>query len=277
MTDQRILAALTAVLALTGCTATATVTKPVFGTTHVTLYDCGLAQIEKQADVKGASALEIRVEQAHLDDLLASLVLATDGSVKVKGVKFPSVKNLGQAVASSGFAGALFDGSEGIELPQDLAGYVQGLSGTSVVVTDRDGKQTKGTVLDAVFPPEGGDGAKPSPEPPLLVVVTEDGTLRWIPIPQIAEIAPASPMEAIALKNFASSLGKANGFNESTLVVETTGDSKGKLAASYVRQAPVWRMLYKTRVKEGKVTLEAWAVVHHDTPPDWTDVGMKLI
>ena len=277
MTAPRILSVLAAALALAGCAATAAVTKPAFGTTHVTLYDCGLAQIEKQADVKGASTLEIRIEQAHLDDLLASLVLATDGSVKVKGVKFPSIKNLGQAVASSGFAGALFNGSDGIELPQDLAGYVQGLSGTGVVVTDKDGKQTKGTVLDAVFPPEGGDGAKPSQDPPLLVVVTQDGTLRWIPIPRIAEIAPASTMEATALKNFASSLGKANGFNESTLVVETTGDSKGRLAASYVRQTPVWRMLYKTRVKEGKVTLEAWAVVHNDTPEDWTDVGMTLI
>ena len=92
-------------------------TKVEFGTTHVTLYDCGLAQIERQAEIQGESSLTISVEQAHVDDLLASLVLATDGSVKVKGVKFPGMQNLGQAVASSSFAASMLDGSESLEIP----------------------------------------------------------------------------------------------------------------------------------------------------------------
>jgi hypothetical protein len=275
------LALAAAALAAAGCGAAAsTVSKPAFATTHVTLYDCGLAQIEKQSEVDGASALEIRVERAHLDDLLASLVIATDGTVKVKGVKFPSVKNLGQAIAASGMAGTLFDGSGGLEMPSDLAGYAQALSGTSVVITTKDGKETRGTVLDAIVPPEGADPAAVQAGPeqePLVVLVTQDGTLRWITLAEVAEITPVSPLEAASLKSFASALGKANGFNEETVVLETTVESKGRLAASYVRQAPVWRMLYKTRIGKDKANFEAWAVVHNDTPESWTDVSMTLV
>ncbi len=36
-------------------------------------------------------------------------------------------------------------------------------------------------------------------------------------------------------------------------------------------------MVYRTRVEQGKVVLEAWAVVHNDSPEDWTDVSMTLV
>jgi hypothetical protein len=263
-----------------GCVTAATAPASKFQATHVTLYDCGIAQIERQAEIVGASTLEISVEQAHIDDLLASLVLATDGSVKVKGVKFPGVKNLGQAVASSSFAASMSDGSEGLEIPSDLAGFARALVGTQVVITDEKGGKIEGTVLDAVVPPEeyeeNGKNGAAKPEP-LMVVVTGEGAIRWLPLSTVKEVAPSSQLEAAAIKSFAASLGKANGFTETRLVFETAPGSKGKLSASYIRQSPVWRMLYKTTVEKGKVFLEAWAVVQNDTPEDWSDVSMTLV
>jgi hypothetical protein len=279
MRTSHALAVLIAAALGLGCTTAHTIARPAFGTTHVTLYDCGLAQIERQADVEGASKLTIDVEQAHLDDLLASLVLATDGTVKVKGVGFPGVQNLGQAVASSGFANSMLDGSGGLEMPADLIGYARALVGTSVVIRDAKGGEMKGTILDAVLPPgqePDGEGHV-APADPIMVVVTASGALRWVPLSTVSEVAPASQLEASSIKNFAAALGQANGFNETTLVLETTPESKGKLAASYVRQIPVWRTVYKTRVVEGKVILEAWAVVHNDTSEDWIDVSMTLV
>jgi len=263
-----------------GCVKAVTTPASKFQATHITIYDCGIAQIERQAEIQGASKLEINVEQAHVDDLLASLVLATDGSVKVKGVKFPGIKNLGQAVASSSFAASMSDGSEGLEIPSDLAGFARALVGTQVVVTDEKGVKIEGTVLDAVVPPEeyeeDGKNGKEKPEP-LMVVVTGEGAIRWLPLSTVKEVAPASQLEASAIKSFAASLGKANGFKETKLVFETAPGSKGKLSASYIRQSPVWRMLYKTTVEKGKVFLEAWAVVQNDTPEDWSDVSMTLV
>ena len=259
--------------------------KVEFGTTHVTLYDCGLAQIERQAEIVGESSLSISIEQAHVDDLLASLVLATDGTVKVKGVKFPGMQNLGQAVASSSFAASMLDGSESLEIPSDIAGYARALVGTKVIITGEDGSKVEGTVLDAVVLDNGGDedngtggkGKTAESSEPLMVIVTSNGALRWIPLSGVLEIAPVSKLEAAAIKSFASAMGKASGFTETTLEFETAPGSKGTLAASYIRQSPVWRMLYKTTVEADKVFLEAWAIVYNDTPEDWEDVSMTLI
>ncbi|MFH1435800.1 MAG: DUF4139 domain-containing protein [Pseudomonadota bacterium] len=263
----------------------ATSAKVEFGTTHVTLYDCGLAQIERQAEILGESSLTISVEQAHVDDLLASLILATDGSVKVRSVKFPGMQNLGQAVASSSFAASMLDGSESLEIPSDIAGYARALVGTKVVITGEDGSKVEGTVLDAVALENGGDedngtdgkGKTAESSEPLVVIVTSKGALRWIPLSGVLEVAPVSKLEAAAIKSFSSAMGKASGFTETTLEFETAPGSKGTLAASYIRQSPVWRMLYKTTVEADKVFLEAWAVVYNDTPEDWEDVSMTLV
>jgi hypothetical protein len=259
--------------------------KPAFKTTHVTLYDCGLAQFERQADVRGAQELEIGVSLAHLDDMLASLVLATDGSVKVRGVKYPSVKNLGQAVAASGMGNALSPDGYGLELPADLPGYANALVGTEVKVKASGGKTHEGTVLACVDRNQNGheyaavEDEKAVVKPPTktLVLVTPGGALAWIALDDIDEISPTSKREADAIASFANQLGKANGFSETSIVLETAPGSRGKLAASYIRQIPLWRTVYKVTASPDAVWLEAWAVVHNDTNEDWVDVEMTLL
>jgi hypothetical protein len=268
-----------AAVAAAGCAAAPETVRPAFPATHVTLYDCGLAQIERQAAVEGATTLSIDVQHAHLDDMLSTLVLATDGTVDVSGVSFPGVQNLGQAVASSGFASSMLDGSGGLELPADMEGYARALVGTHVRVETGAGDVVEGTVLDAVVPPGPvpGEGEVAPPPEPIMVVVTTSGALRWLPIGTVAEVSPTSTLESSAIENFATALGQASGFAETSVELTTTAGSAGRLAASYVRQIPVWRMLYKTSVEEGEVVLEAWAVVHNDTAEGWEDVSMTLV
>jgi hypothetical protein len=278
--------AVVTVLAIGGPATSGPKKKPSFKTTHVTLYDCGLAQFERQAEVRGAQELEIGVSLAHLDDMLASLVLATDDSVKVRGVKYPSVKNLGQAVAASGMGNALAPDGGGLALPADLPGYAQALVGTTVRVKPRGGKAQEGTVLACVdrslngqeitVPGNNGETVTKPPEK-TLVLVTPEGALAWIALDEITEIAPTSKREADAIASFANQLGKANGFSETAIVLETSPGSRGKLAASYIRQIPLWRTVYKVTASPDAVWLEAWAVVHNDTAEDWVDVEMTLL
>ncbi len=255
-------------------------------TTHVTLYDCGLAQLERQTEVRGARKIEIGVSLAHLDDLLASLVLATDDKVRVKGVNYQGVRNLGQAVAASGLANALSPDGDGLAMPSKLRGYIEALVGTSVLVTERGGRASRGTVLacvdraktgqEEVIDKSNGTTVVAAPEQ-TLVLVTPDGTLAWISLDHIVRISPTSKREATAISNFATQLGKANGFTETSIMLETTADSRGKLAASYIRQIPLWRMQYRMTAHEDHVWLEAWAVVHNDTTETWDDVEMTLL
>ena len=261
---------------------------PKFLTTNVTLYDCGLAQIEKQAVVHGAQTLEIDVTLAHLDDLLASLVLATDDSVRVKGVNYPSVRNLGQAIASSGMANALSSDTDmnALTMPAGVLGYMKALVGMNVTVEQKGKRSITGTVLACVdetahspvrtVEKSNGDVIEEAPAS-TLVMVTKDGTMSWIPVDEISIIAPVSEREATALSDFAIQLGKANGFTETAIELTTSAGSRGKLAAAYIRQIPLWKTVYKVTAGDNNVTLEAWALVHNDTGEDWNEVEMTLV
>ena len=259
---------------------------PAFPVDRVTLYDCGLAQMERKATILGAKKLLIPLQLAHLDDLLASLVLATDGGVKVQGVRFPSVRNAAQAAAGSGFGSAVTSvEDETLTLPGSVDGFAKALVGTGVEVTKRGGERISGTVLASVEgEPEGvvaGAGSKDAPaqlhRPRALVIASEGGVLSWVHLSEIETIRPLSDREAEALESFAGHLGQSNGFRDVAVTIETSKDSKGALVAGYIRQMPVWRMAYKTTVSEAGVTLEAWSVVHNDTREDWTDIGLTLL
>ncbi len=263
--------------------------KSALKTTHVTLYDCGLAQFERRAEVRGAMQLDMTVTLAHLDDMLASLVLATDDAVSVQGVNYPSVQNLGQAVAASGLAHAMsYDDDEydQLTMPGNLSGYIEALIGTSVEIQKKNGTRAAGTVLDCVD--QDGEAMKVektgTDQPPvksgmdkILVLVDAKGKLSWIPLVDINAISPSSNRESAAIHNFSSQLGKAGGFTETSITIETGPGSRGNLAAAYIRQAPMWRMTYKLTAHQDHVVLEAWALVHNDTADDWKEVEMTLV
>jgi len=255
-----------------------------FEVTHVTLYDCGLAQLERQTTVKGHTKLEIRLGLAHLDDLLSSLFLATDGDVSVKGIRYPSVHNLGQARSASSFASMMADDEESLELPGSVEGYARALVGTPVSVKRHTGDALAGTLLACTpgsgIPANGaepGEAAGASPRPSSLVLVLEDGSLAWVPLGDVSRIVPRAEREAQAMQAFASHLGRANGFEEVAITIETSADSSGRLGAGYIRQMPLWRTVYKVSAGETGVQLEAWSVVHNDTTEDWKDVQLTLI
>jgi hypothetical protein len=278
--------ALIALALLITAPAVAAEKAPAFPVERVTLYDCGLAQLERKATVLGAQKLLIPLQLAHLDDLLASLVLATDGGVKVQGVRFPSVRNAAQAAAGSGFGSAVTSvENETLTLPGSVDGFAKALVGTGVEVTKQGGERISGTVLASVEgEPEGrtaagGDKDRPAVlhRPRTLVIASDGGVLSWVHLSEIAKIRPLSDREAEALESFAGHLGQSNGFRDVAVTLETSKDSRGSLVAGYIRQMPVWRMAYKTTVSEAGVTLEAWSVVHNDTREDWTDIGLTLL
>ena len=258
---------------------------PAFPVDRVTLYDCGLAQMERKALVHGALKLTIPLQLAHLDDLLASLVLATDGGVKVQGVRFPSVRNAAQAAKGSGFGSAVTSvENETLTLPGSVDGFAKALVGTGVEITRRSGDQISGTVLasvdgepEALKAPAPGQEQAPPIRPKTLILASEGGILSWIPLADVVRIRPLSDREAEAVESFAGHLGQSNGFKDVAVTIETSPGSNGALVAGYIRQMPVWRMAYKTTVNEDGVVLEAWSVVHNDTREDWKDVDLTLL
>jgi hypothetical protein len=172
-------------------------------------------------------------------------------------------------------------------MPADVPGYLEALVGMSVVVDRRKGQKVRGTVLACAddrepdLEPGGaaaaGTAAALLPRRRALVLVSPGGAVSWIPVDEIATVAPVSAREAAAVSDFATQLGKSNGFTETAVELETAGGSKGRLAASFIRQIPLWRTVYKVTARKDKVTMEAWAVVHNDTTEDWEEVEMTLV
>jgi len=276
-------------LSVVSCGTTRPASVP-FPVTRVTMYDSGVAQFERVADVQGGTALAIPVNLAHLDDLLATLVLGTDGGVKVRGVRYPTALNLGQARAASSFAAALAQKKEEDGGLEALESYLDALTGTLVRVEGTGGRVVVGTVLDCV--PRNGDGAKaagtdssgaadetggPADRENSLLIAAEDGVLEWLDLSDIVRLVPVSRREGDGIAGFARQLGKANGWEESDVTVELARGASGRLAAGYVRQAPVWRTSYKVIVEKQKITLETWAVVHNDTDEAWDSVLLTLV
>ena len=261
--------------AVLGCGTTG-LEAPPFAVARVTLYDCGLSQLERQSQVSGATEFTINTELAHLDDLLATLVVAAEGDVRVSGVKYPSVFTLGQSRAASSFANASGD-SETLESEpgSDLCKYVLALVGTPVEVETMSGRKARGAVLDCAL-----DDSDPEAEgagSEHLVLVSQTGGISWFAMADIKEITPTSAREGEAIANYARQLGRAPGLGETTVQIQIADGSTGKLAAGYIRQAPIWRMSYKLRVNDTGVQLEAWGLVHNDTDEAWDDVGLTLV
>jgi hypothetical protein len=271
--------------------------------THITLYDQGLGQFERQVAVSGAQTFGIDLTAAHLDDLLASLLVSTDGAVQVQGVSYPMRLNRAQAVENSALGKAVSaTAEEGGAL--DLAEYARAMRGLAVTVTSSAGR-VEGTVLDCTVrktmqPGEmsdmnssgsgsgssagsgsssgAGAGSGAAGQAPLyLALATRDGTLAWIAFADITGITPLSNREARQFVEYVSTLGHAPGFTEMALQVHTGAGSQGRLAASYIRQMPLWRMAYKISAKDDAVQLEAWALVHNDTTEAWHGVDLTLV
>jgi hypothetical protein len=257
-----------------------------FEATHVTLFDNGLAQFQWLVDVKDGGDYEIQVQRAHLDDLLASLSVVTDGNVKVTGARYDGVRNLGQAVNGSGFGKSMFNVEGQFQVPQNINEFLAALVGTKVNVQTTHNKSLTGLVLactpstlPAVQPDDDeAERQKTLPKPQFsLLLVTDEGALIPVPTDTIAQIQPVSGKEALGLKDLANQLGSGNGLASTKVVLSTSPDSNGRLAASYIRQAPKWRTTYKITTDGEEFFLEAWAIVHNDTESDWRNVDMTLV
>ncbi len=256
--------------------------KSPFPVTRVTMYDCGLSQWEREARVDGETQLEIPVTRAHLDDLLASLALATDGGVKVRSVRFPSVRTLSQAEAGSSLGQRMLKRREdGEGAPPTAATFAQMLIGVPVRVQRASGPELVGTLM-GVTREEGEAAGGTSKEPSgagsdVLVLMLNSGGMTWVPMANVVGMYPLSEEESVGMGDLAESMGRSRGLDAMTVNLETTADSSGRLAAAHIRQSPLWRISYRVTAKADTVLVEMWALVHNDSPEDWEAVNLTLL
>ncbi|GEM_PF-4271035 len=281
----RMNSALLAILLVSGGCATSATSPTQFPVTRVTMYDCGLAQWEREATISGNQRLAIPVARAHLDDLLASLALATDGGVKVSSVRFPSVKTLAQAQEGSSLGQRLADRQENSDpAPATIADFARMLIGVPVEVQRSSGGALTGTLVGVANTPRTAPRSKASSDQEetsdsgqRLVIMTEAGAMTWVEINNVVALRPLSSDEGKGMAALADSMGRSRGLDISEVQLETTPDSSGRLAAAHIRQSPKWRITYRVSAHDDRVSVEMWALVHNDSPEDWNNITLTML
>lgn len=237
---------------------------PVFGEVpirSVTLFEAGLAEITRAgAPGTAGPALELTVPEAQLNDLLKSLVIR--GAVSGARVRLD-----GSARVEDAFDRLPF----GPDRIGDQALLLDAVRGARVTVEGGAGFETvSGRVMGVTRADCGVDAGCH----PVLLLEAEAGllTVQLAPGRQV-RIEDEGLQDRIGRALEALSLAVSG--SDRTVRVET--DGAGPVTLSYVVPAPVWKTAYRAiGDEEGRMRLQAWAVLENVTGADWDRVLLTL-
>jgi hypothetical protein len=234
---------------------------------RVTLYGHGVGYFERQGKVDGDQQVTFTFDAAQLNDVLKSLVVLDLNKGKISSVTYDSTKPFEKRIADFGVN---LDPANGT----GLAALFSQLKGARVEIHSTP--PLIGTVVgvERRIRMQGTERA----EMPELVIMSEGGELRSLPLDQLRgiKLLDARLREDLErqLGIFQSTLRK----NARQLTITATGTGERDLFVSYVVEAPVWKTTYRVVLDaKSKPFLQGWAVVDNVQDDDWNDVSLSLI
>jgi hypothetical protein len=233
--------------------------------TRVTLFNAGVAHFHREGDVTGDARLDLRFDEADVNDLLKTLVLTDKDGGKARAVTYDNRMPLDFTL--KGFA---VDVTENPTMGQ----LMHQVRGEKVEVTDKTGVPTVGQIVSVERQPVPPTGVDPGE---LLNLLTDDG-LQTVELKQLKKIKFVRAELQAEFKKALEMLATARGDNKKAVSVVFTGVGKRKVAVGYVSEAPLWKPSYRLTVDEkGAARIQGWATVENTTDEDWTDVKVGLV
>lgn len=237
---------------------------PVFGEVpirSVTLFEAGLAEITRAGSPEATGPdLELTVPEAQLNDLLKSLVIRGDAT----GAR---VRLDGSARVEDAFGRLPF----GPDRIGDQAALLDALKGALVTVSDGPRIAPVSGWVMGVTRPDCGEGAGC---PPVLLLEAEAGLLT-VPLTPGRQVRIEDAQIRDRIGRALEAMALAGSGSDRTVRVET--DGAGPVTLSYVVPAPVWRTAYRAiGDAEGRMRLQAWAVLENVSGADWDGVRLTL-
>ncbi|MCI0665357.1 MAG: carboxypeptidase regulatory-like domain-containing protein [Acidobacteria bacterium] len=239
---------------------------------RVTLYKHGVGYFERQGPVNGDQQVTFLFDAAQMNDVLKSLVVLDLGKGSERGnissVTFDSTKPVERRLEEFGLR---LDGSNSVGLTS-LLGQLKGariemrtgsnpLAGTVVGIEKR-------SVIQGSEKTEVQD----------LVLVTDGGELRSIPLDQIRGIKLLDPKLREDLEQYLAILQSTIHKNARKLTITANGQAERDLFISYVVEAPVWKTTYRVVLdKKGKPFLQGWALVDNVQDENWENITLSLV
>ncbi|MBX3389771.1 MAG: hypothetical protein KF691_09995 [Phycisphaeraceae bacterium] len=236
--------------------------------TRITLYRSGVASFERSGTVSGDATLNLRFDNAQVNDVLKSLVAADlSGNGTIRGVSYASNAPLARRLAAFG-----------INLGDDPSmGTLLGrLRGAEVKIATANGTVT-GTILGSEMREEASGNARKTIQVPFLNIVGKSG-IHSVNLFEARTIELTDPELQSELTKALAAIAQQRREQSRSLDVSFTGKGDRKVALMYTHESPVWKASYRVLLgDDAKTRLSGWAIIENTTDEDWTDVQLSLV
>lgn len=236
--------------------------------TRITLYRSGVASFERSGTVSGDATLNLRFDNAQINDVLKSLVAADlSGNGTIRGVSYASNAPLARRLAAFG-----------INLGDDPSmGTLLGrLRGAEVKIASANGTVT-GTILGSEMREEASGNAQKTIQVPFLNIVGKSG-IHSVSLFEARTIELTDPELQSELIKALAAIAQQRREQSRSLDVSFTGKGDRKIALMYTHESPVWKASYRVLLgDDAKTRLSGWAIIENTTDEDWNDVRLSLV
>lgn len=230
---------------------------------RVVLYKNGVGYVERSGEVSAQGPISLTFRADEMTDVLKSLsVGATNGSVE--RVRFSTDESLDEKLKAFPFR---------INPGENMASLLDALRGEQIEGV-RGGDRIRGTILSAQTVP----ATNQTPAREFVTLLEDGGAMNSYEIASLGQLRFVNPKLQQQVTEYLRIVAEARNQERRSISIDLTRTGSTQLSARYMTPMPVWKSSYRMIFgKEGKPTLEGWAVVDNTSGEDWNGISLSLI
>jgi len=230
----------------------------------IALFSSGVGYFEREAEITGSAAAELKFRTAQINDILKSLVVQDFGGGTISAVGYASHDPVDKALKS--FAVDITGKPTMAALLGQLRGEPVEITGSKAVSGVIVGVEKLKIAME-----------KETVEIDVLNVLTDNG-LQQLKFSDVGGIKLKNEKVSGELAKALATLAASHDADKKGVTIQFAGDGKRRVRASYLLEAPIWKTSYRLVLSpEKKPFLQGWATVENATEEDWKDVRLSLV
>jgi hypothetical protein len=235
---------------------------------QIILFNSGVGYFQREGTIDGDSRVDLQFSAGDVNDLLKSLVLQDLGHGKVTTISYDgqepierTLKTFALDLTGNPTFGQLLNQARGEKIELTLQNANGGASSTLT-----------GSIVGMEAQTEPGPR-----EVHMLNLLCAEG-MRAVPLNTVQRVRFLNAVLDSELRRALDVLANAHNSQKKNVSVQFSGEGKRTVKVGYVIEAPMWKSSYRLVLdKEGKTTLQGWAIVENTSEEDWKDVRLALV
>lgn len=230
---------------------------------RVVLYKNGVGYVERVGETNAPGPVTLTFGADEMTDVLKSLsVSATNGSVE--RVRFSTDESLDEKLKAFPFR---------INPGENMAALLDALRGERIEAA-RGADRVQGTILSAQTVP----ATTQTPAKEYVTLLEDGGAMNGYEIASLGQLRFANAKLQQQVVDYLRIVAEARNQDRRSVSIDVARNGGTQLSVRYMTPMPVWKSSYRMIFgKEGKPTLEGWAVVDNTSGEDWSGVSLSLI